>query len=139
MISRIKSSLCENSENMIEQKICNFQCFTFYKYIKIIGLCVCYAAIVVVQSLSCVRLFVTPWTAAHQASLSFSISQSCSNSCPLSQWSRPTISSSVISFSSCPPSFPASESFLISWHFTSGSQSIGDLASISVFPKDIQD
>ena len=40
----------------------------------------------VVQSLSHVRLFVTPWTAAHQASLSFTVSQSLLNSCPLSQW-----------------------------------------------------
>ena len=36
--------------------------------------------------LSCIRLFVTPWTASHQASLSFTISQICSNSCPLSRW-----------------------------------------------------
>ena len=53
----------------------------------------------------------TPRTAAHQASLSFTISWSCSNSCPLSQWCHPTISSSVTPFSSCPQSFPASGSF----------------------------
>ena len=44
----------------------------------------------------CVRFFVTPWTAAHWASLSFTISQSLLNSCPLSQWCHPTISSSAI-------------------------------------------
>ena len=47
----------------------------------------------------------------------------CSDSCPLSQWCYSTISSSVIPFSSCPQSFPASGSFLMSWLFTSGSQS----------------
>ena len=48
-----------------------------------------------VQSLSYIRLSVTPWTVACQASLSFTISQVCSNSCPLSQWCQATISSSV--------------------------------------------
>ena len=124
-----------------------------------------YIVVVVVQSLSCVQIFVTPWTAAFQASLSFTISQSllklvsiesvmpashlilccllllfssvqfsCSvgqphelqntrppcpaptpgahpNSCPLSQWCHPTLSSSVIPFPSCPQSYPASGSF----------------------------
>ena len=54
----------------------------------------------------------------------------CSNSCPLSQWCPPTISSSVAPFSSCPQSFPASGSFPMSWLFASGSQSIGALASV---------
>ena len=49
----------------------------------------------------------------------------CSNSCPLSQWCHPTISSSVIPFSSCPQSFPASGSFQMSQVFASGGQSIG--------------
>ena len=62
----------------------------------------------------------------------------CSNSCPLSQWCHPTISSSVTPFSSCPQSFPASESFPISWLFASGSQSIGASASTSVLPMNIQ-
>ena len=65
--------------------------------------------VVVVQSLSCVWLFATSWTAACQASLSFTISRS--NSCQLSQWCQPTISFSVTHFSSCPQSFPASGSF----------------------------
>ena len=47
------------------------------------------------------------------------------NSCPLSQWCHPAISSSVIPFSSCPQSFPASGSFQMSQLFTSGGQSIG--------------
>ena len=56
----------------------------------------------------------------------------CWNSCPLSQWCHPTISSSVIHFSSCLQSFPASGSFPMSWLFSSGGQSIGALASASV-------
>ena len=55
----------------------------------------------------------------------------CSNSCPLSQGCHPTISSSVVPFSFCPQSFPASESFLMSWLFTSGGQSTGPSVSIS--------
>ena len=56
----------------------------------------------------------------------------CLNSCLLSQWCHPTISSSVIPFSSCPQSFPASGSFPVSWLFTPAGQSIE--ASASVFP-----
>ena len=62
-----------------------------------------------------------------------------SNSCPLSRWCHPTISSSVIPFSSCPQSFPASGSFQMSQLFTSGGQSIGVSASTSVLPMNIQD
>ena len=62
-----------------------------------------------------------------------------SNSCPLSWWYHPTISSSVIPFSSCPQSFPASESFPISQISTSGGQSIGASASTSVLPMNTQD
>ena len=61
------------------------------------------------------------------------------NSCPLSQWSHPTISSSVVPFSSCLQSFPASGSFQMSQFFTSGGQSIGVSASASVLPMTIQD
>ena len=61
----------------------------------------------------------------------------CSNSCPLSQWCHPTISSSVVPFSSCPQSFPASGSFLMSQFFASDGQSIG--ASTSVLSMNIQD
>ena len=61
------------------------------------------------------------------------------NSCPLSQWCYPTISSSVIPFSSCPQSFPASGSFLMSQFFTLGGQSIGVSASIAILPVNTQD
>ena len=56
------------------------------------------------------------------------------NSCPLSQWCHPTISSSVVPLSSCPQSFPASASFPVSQLFASGGQSIGVSASTSVLP-----
>ena len=62
-----------------------------------------------------------------------------SNSCPLSQWCRPTISSSVVPFSSCLQSFPASGSFPVSQLFTSGGQSIGASASALVLSMNIQD
>ena len=62
-----------------------------------------------------------------------------SNSCPLSQWCHPTISSSVIPFSSHLQSFPESGSFPVSQFFASGGQSIGVSASVSVLPMNIQD
>ena len=62
-----------------------------------------------------------------------------SNSCPLSRWCHPTISSSVGPFSSCLQSFPASESFQISQFFALGSQSIGVSASTSVLSMNTQD
>ena len=65
--------------------------------------------------------------------------RACSNSWPSSWWCHPTISSSLVPFSSCLPSFPASGSFLRSQFFTSGGQSIGVSASGSVLPMDIQD
>ena len=92
------------------------------------------------SSFSRVRLFATPWTAAYQASLSINNSQrACSNSCPSSRWCHPTISSSVVPFSSCLQSFPALGSFQMSQFFTLGSQSIGVSASTSVLPMNIQD
>ena len=63
----------------------------------------------------------------------------CSNSCPSSQWCHPTISSSVVPFSSCPQSFPESGSFPMSQFFTLDGQSVGVLASASVLPMNIQD
>ena len=62
-----------------------------------------------------------------------------SNSCPLSQWCHPTISSCVVPFSSCLQSCPASGSFPMSQFFTSGGQSIGASTSASVLPMNIQD
>ena len=64
---------------------------------------------------------------------------SCSNSCPLSWWCHPTISSSVIPFSSCLQSFPASGYFLMSQFFSSGGQSIEASASASFLPMNFQD
>ena len=62
----------------------------------------------------------------------------CSNSCPLSPWCHPTISSSVTHFFSSLQSFPASASFPVSWLFTSGGQSTGASASTSVLSMNIQ-
>ena len=62
----------------------------------------------------------------------------CANSCPLSQWYHPTISSSVIPISSCPQSSPASEPFPMSWLFSSDGQSFGASTSASVLPMKIQ-
>ena len=61
------------------------------------------------------------------------------NPCPSSQWCHPTISSSVVPFSSCPQSFPESGSFQMSQLFTSGGQSIGVSALASVLPMNTQD
>ena len=63
----------------------------------------------------------------------------CSNSCPLCWWCHPTILSSVVPFSSCLQSFPASKYFPMNQFFTSGGQSIGVSASASVLPVNIQD
>ena len=62
-----------------------------------------------------------------------------SNSCPLSQWCHPTNTSSVVNFSSCLQSFPASGSFPMSQLFASGGQSVGVFAKTSVLPMNIQD
>ena len=92
-----------------------------------------------VQSLSHVWLFATPWTAPRQAPCSSTTPGACLNSCPLSQWCHPTISSSGVPFSSCLQSFPASRSFPKSQSFTSGGKRIGVSASASVLPMNIQD
>ena len=90
-----------------------------------------------VQSLSRVQLFVTPWTAAHQASQSIINSQSLLKLMSIKSVMLSTISSSVITFSSYLQSFPASGSFSFSPFYASGGQSIG--ASASVLPMNIQD
>ena len=61
------------------------------------------------------------------------------NSCSSSQWCHPAILSSVVHFSSCPQSIPASESFPMSQHFAWGGQNIGVSASVSVLPMNTQD
>ena len=92
---------------------------------------------ILLQSCSRVWLFATPWTVARQASLPSPTPRVYPNSCPLSQWCHPIISSSVVPFSFCPQSFPASGSFQMSQLFSSGGQSIG--VSASVLPMNIQD
>ena len=92
-----------------------------------------------VQLLSCVQVFVTPWNAAYQDFPSIINSWSLTNSCPLSQWCHPTILSSDVPFSSCLKSFPASGSFWMSQLFTSGGQSNGVSASLSVSSMNSQD
>ena len=91
-----------------------------------------------VQSLSRVRLFATPWIAAHQACPSPTHGIH-SNSRPLSRWCHPAISSSVVSFSSCPQSLPASESFPMSQLFIWDGQSTGVSALASFLPKNTQE
>ena len=87
-----------------------------------------------VQLLSRVRLSSTPWTAARQASLSITNSQSLLKLMSMSRRCHPTISTSVVPFSSCPRSFPASGAFQMSQLFTSGGQSTGASYSASVLP-----
>ena len=96
-----------------------------------------YLVFLVVQSLSHVWLFVTPWTEAHQASLSFTISWSLLKlmSIELVMPSNHLILCRPLLF--LPQSFPSSGSFLMSQLFASGGQSIG--ASASVLPVNIQD
>ena len=92
-----------------------------------------------IQSLSHVRLFATPWTAACRPPCPSPTPGVYSNSCQLSQWCHPTISSSVVPFSSHLQSFPASGSFQMSHLFALGGQSIRVSASASVLPVNIQD
>ena len=80
----------------------------------------------------------TPWTAARQALLSFTIFRTCSDSCPLSWWCYLTISSSVVPFSICFQSFPASGSFSMSWLFASRGHCIRASVSASVLLTNIQ-
>ena len=93
--------------------------------------------VAVVQLLSYVPLFATPRTVAHDFPVLL-FPGVCSNSCPLSQWCHPTISSSVTLCSSCLQSFPAPGSFPVSQLFASGGQRIRASASASVLPMNIQ-
>ena len=92
-----------------------------------------------VQLLSRVRLSVTPWIADTRPPCPSPIPRVHLNSCPSSRWCHPAISSSVIPFSSCPQSLPASESFPMSQLFSWGCQSIGVSALASFLPKNSQD
>ena len=87
------------------------------------------------QSLSHVQHFMTPWNAVPQAILSVTNSWNLLKQCPSSQWCK----SSVVPFPSCLPSFPASESLLMSQFFTSEVQSIRVSALSSVLLRNIQD
>ena len=90
------------------------------------------------QSLSRVRLFATPWIAARQASLSITNSRTSLRLMSICRWCHPATSSSVIPFSSCPQSLPASESFPMSQLFAWGGQSTGVSALASFLPKKSQ-
>ena len=92
-----------------------------------------------VQSLSRVRLLWPHGLQHTRLPCPLPVPRVYSNSCPLSRWWHPTISSSVIPFLSRLQSFPASGSFQMSQFFTSGDQSIGVSASASVLPMNIQD
>ena len=92
-----------------------------------------------VQLLSRVRLFMTPWMQHARPPCPSPAPGVHSNTCPSSQWCHPATSSSVIPFSSCLQSSPASGSFLMSQLFTSGGQSTGATTSASVLPMNIQD
>ena len=91
-----------------------------------------------VQLLSRVRLFATPWTIAHQASLSITSSRSPPKPISLESVILSNHLILCVPFSSCPQSFPTSESFPVSQFFASGGQSIGVSASTSVLPMNIQ-
>ena len=100
--------------------------------------CCCMVIYQSVSQLSCSVMSKTLWPHGLQhARLPYP--SPCSNSCPLSQWCHPTISSSVIPFSSCLRSFPTSGSFRMSQFFASGGKNIGISASKSVLPMNIHD
>jgi len=138
-------SWCLCSKNWEKGILLNFQLLIkkrSYKYLSLLlflKIVVIWYHISSVQSLSHVGLFVTPWTAAHQASSSSPTHGVYSISFPLSWWCHPIISSSVVPFFSCLQSFPASESFPVSQLFISGGQSIRVSASTSILPTDTQD
>ena len=104
-----------------------------------INICYEYTTFQSVQSVSRVWLFVIPWPAARQASLSITNSWSLLKPMSIESVMPSNISPSVVLFSSCLQSFPASESFQMSQLFASGGQSIEVSASESVLPTNIQD
>ena len=91
-----------------------------------------------VQSISCAQFFVTHGLQHARLPCSSLCPGACSDSCPLSRWCHPTISSPVIPFSSCPQSFPTWGSFPKILLFTSGGRSIGASTSASVLSMNIQ-
>ena len=111
-----------------------FHLTMFTRFIYVVA-CVQFSS---VQLLSHVPIE-TPLTAARKASCPSSIPRVCSNSCPLSRWCHPTISSSVVPFSSHLQTFLASQSFQMSQFFESDGQRVGVSVSASVLPMNIQD
>ena len=97
--------------------------------------CVCISS---VHLLGNVWLFVTSEDCSMSVLRVLYLPEFAQNTCSLSLWCHPTISSSIAYFSSCPQSFPASGSFPVSWIFASGGQRIGASASASVLSKNVQ-
>ena len=130
-VDKTEYSLCKTNKQTNKHEAVYLEFFYFS-----------YVCMYVVQSLCHVQLFATPWTAAHQPPCTSPSPGACSNSCPLNKWCHLTISSSVIPFSSCLQSSPASAS-IMSQLFPSGGLfirwSIGASASASVLPMNIQD
>ena len=124
----------------VEQIKLVFRLFSHIGHYRVLSRfpCAIHRSFLVIYFIYCcsfARFFVTPWTAATQASLSFPISQNLLNSCPLSWWCHPTPFSSVVPFFCFPP-FPASGSLPVRQLFASGGQS--GRASASVLLMDIQ-
>ena len=116
---------CIISLVQILEEVCNILlCCSFSHRRK------CFSVISSVQSLSHVRFFATPWLQHDRLPCPSPTPRTYSNSCPSSRWCHPTISSTVVPFSSCLQSFPASGSFPSSKFFTSGGQSIVALVSL---------
>ena len=112
-----------------------------YMYISVcVGVCLFYECMSVQFSISVMSNSLWPHGLQHaRLPCPPPTPEACLNPCPSRKWCHPTISSSVIPFSSCPQSFPASGSFQMGQLFASGGQSIGVSASASVLPINIQD
>jgi len=136
-ISKAKSSHIVNSLKFIHAKKLETVLNIVWKYMKLLNQTM--IGFSSVQSLSRVWLFATHEPQHARPPCPSTTPTVYPNSCPLSQWCHPTISSSVIPFSSCPQSFSASGSFQMSQFFPSGGQSIGVSASIPVLPMNTQD
>ena len=115
--------------------------FIFFIHLSVDGLSDCMHVLAIVNQFSCSVVSDSLWPHGLQHTRPSCPSATpgvYSNSCPSSWWCHPTISSSVVPFSSCLHSFPASWSFPMSQFFASGGQSVGVSASTSVPPMNIQ-
>ena len=125
-------------EYIIKYKICLIKIKNWHNKLQQNKTCCC--SVCESCSTLCYVMFdssISCYSLQHTRLLCFSLSPwVCSNSCSLSQWCHPTISSSVALFSSCPQSFPASGSLPVP--FTSGGQSIGGSALASILLMNIQ-